>query len=265
MRSFTPLIKQLKSPQPSSSSRKETSKSIETLSHGVKPRRYNSKRKKKDTFKTPNTRLKHPPKEESHKVSTPLCDSFPILQSSRTIHLRFKNEIGGKREETIIENRDGSKVAKLVYEHGRRILIDSGNQVCAIIDYKKSLEGKYIFQIHGQKQMTADKKMSYGEDKCAWAEVVNTGALGLRFRMKVRDICFQTKSNGSSFSSCCFSSSPRGLSIYRKAVDGKKYDECGEITFYGDFKSVVISRNMDFGLMLCFTAIIDEFIERRLR
>lgn len=213
---------------------------------------------------------------------TPLCDSFPTLNQSRTVFLRCKNEIGEDRTELGIESRDGTEVATLLYTKlkttdrhlasGRRILRDANGITCAMIFHNKSLEGKNTFKICGARPMSNHHTISADSGYYTWAEVHNTGEFNPEFCLTIRRdaepsgkiVRFKTKSVGSRYLGCCFKE-PRGFSIYHKTQEGKNLDGCGKLSFYNDIRGLLVSQNMDYGLMLCYAVVIDEMMERRMR
>lgn len=211
----------------------------------------------------------------------PLCESFPTLSQSKTVFLRSKNEIGEERTKLAIETRDGAEVATLDYQKlkatdrnlasGRRILRDSDGKICAVIFHSRNLEGRNTFKICGGRPMSQHHTISSDSGYYTWAEVRNTGELNAQFCLTIRqdaepqgnNVRFKTKSVGSMYLNCCMRQ-PRGFSIYHKSEEGKKYDGCGTISFYKDSRGVMVSQNMDYGLMLCYAVIIDEMMERRM-
>eukprot|EP00980_Cylindrotheca_fusiformis_P022426 scaffold9290_cov107-Cylindrotheca_fusiformis.AAC.4 len=211
-----------------------------------------------------------------------LCDSFPVLKQSHTVYLRCKNEIGEDRTELGIASRDGAEVATVLYTKlrptdrnlasGRRVLKDAEGRTCAYIFHTKNLEGRNTFKICGARPMSNHHTISLERGSYIWADVQNTGSVSPKFCLTIRKeaeptkklVRFKTRSVGSRYLSC-FDKEPRTFSIYHKSEEGKKYEGCGKISFYRDSRGVMVSKNMDYGLMLCYAAIVDEMIERRMR
>jgi hypothetical protein len=264
-----------------------------TNNNGPKPWRFKSKnqrarekrRKEREAALTKSDKERENQRLVSEGVNgenyVPLCGSFPTLSQSKTVFLRSKNEIGEDRTELAIETRDGAEVATLDYTKlkptdrnlasGRRILRDSNGQTCAVILHSRNLEGRNTFKICGGRPMSQHHTISSDSGYFTWGEVHNTGELNAQFCLTIRQdaepqgniVRFKTKSVGSMYLNCCLRQ-PRGFSIYHKSEEGKKYDGCGTISFYKDSRGVMVSQNMDYGLMLCYAVIIDEMMERRM-
>jgi hypothetical protein len=260
---------------------------------GPEPWRFKSKKQmaRKERIKEREAALEKSKKERKNQrlVSegvngenyVPLCGAFPTLSQSKTVFLRSKNERGEDRTELAIETRDGTEVATLDYTKpretdnnlasGRRILRDSNGQTCAVILHSRNLEGRNTFKICGGRPMSQKHTISADSGYYTWAEVYNTGEINAQFLLTIRQdakpqgnsVRFKTKSVGSRYLTCCFGR-PRGFSIYHKTEEGEKHDGCGTISFYKDTRGVMVSQNMDFGLMLCYAVIIDEMMERRM-
>lgn len=212
----------------------------------------------------------------------PLSDSFPVLKEPQAVFIHCCGSTGFQREQVIVETKDRNRIASLNYTElkpndrklhglvsGRRVLRDDKGNQCALILHTKTVAGKSIFKICGPAPMTSYHKAVGGF--FVWAEVRNIGKMKPQFCLTIRgdaspnggSVHFKTKALGSTFLDC-WSSNPRGFSIFRE-IDEELIWGFGAISFFSNTRGVSLSAKLDFGLMLCFALVIDEMVAFRMR
>jgi hypothetical protein len=139
--------------------------------------------------------------------------------------------------------------------------MDTDGNVYAVIIHFEMDGGKNFFKICGVQPMFEDQRKSRESGLFTYAEVKNSGRIGVKFTMKLRG--GSEKYASEFFGPSIFKwgrGKARGVSI--KNANG---DESARITFLGGAKAVSVEPDHDIRLMICFAAIIDEMVDKRMR
>jgi hypothetical protein len=110
--------------------------------------------------------------------------------------------------------------------------------------------------------MYQDQRKNRESGYFTYAEVKNSNGLGVRFSMKLRGEKPE-KYTTEYFGPSIFKwgrGNPKGF-----IVKNESGDECARITFLGGAKAVAVQPDHDIRLMICFAAIIDEMVGKRMR
>jgi len=215
-------------------------------------------------------------------IYQPLSVTFPVLTESKEVFIRCRKWAGDRRTEVEVTTKNLYRIATLSYtqltpyevEHkmvtGRRVLRDADGNQCALIFHTMNAFGKSIFRICGPVPMNRYHKSIDGY--FVWAEVKNIGEMSPHFRMVLKgggdpqgqSAIVKTKKIGSQLLRC-FGTKTNGFSLYREKEDGSNLGVCGRISYYSECRGLIVSAEMDFGLMLCFALVVDEMMENRTR
>ncbi|KAG7358749.1 hypothetical protein IV203_015338 [Nitzschia inconspicua] len=146
---------------------------------------------------------------------------------------------------------------------GKRVMSDAQRKPYAIIVHSLSGGGKNLFRICGVTPLYGDQRKNRDTGFFTHAEVKNAGGIGaIKFTMNVRGErpeMYRTEFFGPSLFRWG-KGQPRGVLI-KNAATGQ---ESARITFLGGAKAVLIEPDHDIRLMICFAAIIEEMIGKRL-
>jgi hypothetical protein len=163
--------------------------------------------------------------------------------------------IDGEGESIVLQNPESTPA-------NRRLVQDTEGTVYAVIFRTLSGGGKNHFRICGVEKMYEQQRKSRESGLYTYAEVKNSGSIGVRFTMKVRGDSAE-KYVTEFFGPSIFKwgrGRPRGILIKNEA--GK---ECARITILGGAKAISVEARTDVRLMTCFAVIIDEMVEHRMR
>ncbi|KAG7354716.1 hypothetical protein IV203_004072 [Nitzschia inconspicua] len=146
---------------------------------------------------------------------------------------------------------------------GKRVMSDTQRKPYAIIVHSLSGGGKNLFRICGVTPLYGDQRKNRDTGFFTYAEVKNAGGIGaIKFTMNVRGErpeTYRTEFFGPSLFRWG-KGQPRGV-VIKNAATGQ---ESARMTFLGGAKAVLIEPDNDIRLMICFAAIIEEMIGKRL-
>ncbi|KAL3909201.1 MAG: hypothetical protein SGILL_008176, partial [Bacillariaceae sp.] len=163
--------------------------------------------------------------------------------------------IDGEGEDIILQNPESTPAE-------RKLVQDAEGNIYAVILRSLNGDGKNHFRICGVEPMYVSQNKSRESGLYTYAEVKNSGVLGVKFTMKVRGE-EQEKYKSEFFGPSIFKwgqGKPRGF-----LIKDTKDTECARITILGGAKVVSVEPNVDVRLVACFAAIIDEMVEKRMR
>lgn len=196
----------------------------------------------------------------------PLSPSFPPSDSTQQYLIR-RPTVKGELI-TTIENQRGKVVAVVEETHyGRSLLKDKDGKVCAMILLHEEKYAPSSFSICGTQPIVHKQSMKFdqvGLGYYKWADVKNAGGFGGTISLKhVKDeICpmdhtFCTKMFGSVF---------RLKKTRGHVVLDENKKECAKlIALPNTGRAVQISPKQDVAMMLCYSVIIDQVLEQRMR
>jgi hypothetical protein len=148
---------------------------------------------------------------------------------------------------------------------GQRVMTDTNWNPYAIIIHSLSGGGKNLFRICGIYPLYAYQRKNRETGLYTHAEVKNAGGIGvISYTMNARGESpeeYATDFFGPSIFSWGRGRPTRGV-IIKNVTTG---DECARMTFLGRAKTVLVEPDNDIRLMICFAAIIEEMIGKRMR
>ena len=149
-------------------------------------------------------------------------------------------------------------------EEGQRIMTDTKRNPYAFILHNHSGGGKNIFRICGTRPLYADQRKNRDTRLYTYAEVKNAGGIGrIQFSLTVRGEPSETHYT-EFFGPSIFRwgrGRTRGVVIKNKSTG----EESARLTFLGGAKVLVVEPDNDIRLMICFAAIIEEMMGKRMR
>jgi hypothetical protein len=178
----------------------------------------------------------------------------------------------------VVESLHGDKLASIESpvvvgnETLERIVSDVDGNIYAVILEKVVDGGIHRYKICGTQPIFPDQRRSRDSGLFTYAEVKNSSGIGVKFTMKLRGDTqdkYVTESFGPSIFRWGQTTRARGF-VVKKMIDagskkGSDGKEVCKITFLGAGKALSISPDQDFRLMIAYSAIIDEMVEKRLR
>jgi hypothetical protein len=198
-------------------------------------------------------------KGETEDQASPLCTSLPITEDATTVFLKATQGSDDARELSI-KNIQGETLATWEASSCRtmRVLKDASGNICAYIQHSL-VNGQNKYKICSYKPMN-DEHQSGHTGLYTWAEVKNAGTFGVKFSMRMRGNSpdrFTTESFAPSL--LHWSKRTRGFLML------KNKEACARLTHLQSAKTLDVPPGIDLCLMICYTAIIDEMVESRLR
>ncbi|CAJ1964845.1 unnamed protein product [Cylindrotheca closterium] len=195
----------------------------------------------------------------------PLSACFP--PSLRTERYLIRRPVA-KGEMATIENQHGTIVAVVEETHyGRRLLKTADGKVCAMILQHQEKYGPITYSICGSSPIVYKQSIKFdqvGLGYYKWADVQNAGGMGGTISLKhvkdeiiPKDHTFCTKMFGSVF---------RLKKTRGHVVLDEDKKECAKlIALPNTGRAVQIAPKHDVAMMLCYSVIVDEILENRLR
>jgi hypothetical protein len=187
-----------------------------------------------------------------------------VSEKTQTILLRKENP-KDVNSGIVLESLRGDRLAMIdgttSQESSQRIMTDSDGNTYAVILHH-DMDGHNRFKICGVQPMYSNQRKSRLSGYYTYAEVKNSSCLGVKFSMKLRGAASE-KYISEYFGPSIFKwghGNPKGFII--KNGSG---NECARITFLGSAKAVAVQPYHDVRLMICYAAIVDEMVGKRMR
>mmetsp|Transcript_21351 Transcript_21351/g.52576 ORF Transcript_21351/g.52576 Transcript_21351/m.52576 type:complete len:398 (+) Transcript_21351:439-1632(+) len=219
-----------------------------------------------DTFQSLGTLSDRLPNPATHPPP-PLSACFPPSITSEKYLIRRPTARG---EFTTIENQYGTVVGLVEETHyGRRLLKNADGKVCAMILLHQQKYETNTFSICGLQPVVYKQSMKFdqvGFGYYKWADVKNAGGFGGTISLKhVKDEITSHK-NDHTFCTKMFGSVFRLKKTRGHVVLDDNKKECAKlIALPNTGRAVQIAPKQDVAMMLCYSVIIDEILENRMR
>ena len=195
-----------------------------------------------------------------------MCHTIPISSEPQALLLgpNMHQKDSKSKKHLVLKTRDGELVAKFDtdFSSDQRFLRDANNNLAAIVmRHRDSGDGTFRYRIFGGEALYKGQRRISETGLYKWGDVKASKNIGLRFTMQVKARPPElTKYVTEHFGPSLFNlAKPRGFAIK------KDDDAVAKVTRLGDKQGLALAPDVDPCLIVCFVAIIDEMIGKRLR